>query len=114
MASTNGRAEGGRFAPGVSGNPGGRPKRLLAIETALHEAHDAAKVLAVIDRLHGMAVRGNVQAARLYLDRVVGPVRDEALIDAKAQQRLEQMIADARAQRAAHEPDAEGSTPDGR
>ena len=42
--STNGtgaRAAGGRFAPGSSGNPGGRPKMTAAMREAISLARDA-------------------------------------------------------------------------
>lgn len=104
MNATNGRATDGRFAPGTSGNPGGRPRRLLDLEAALQEAHDASTVLAVIEKLRAMALRGNVQAAKVYLDRVAGPIRDDLLIERRAQQLLERLIEEARARRNAPEP----------
>jgi hypothetical protein len=45
------------------------------LESVIEERHIGPKVLEVIDRLHGMALAGDVQAARVYLDRVLGPVR---------------------------------------
>ena len=96
---TEGRAANGRFAPGASGNPGGRPKRLLDLEAALQEAHDAPRVLEVIDMLRERALRGDVQAAKAYLDRVVGPLRDDMLIERKAQQLLDRLLAEAEARR---------------
>jgi excisionase family DNA binding protein len=36
---------------------------------------DLSKVDALLDRLYSMAMRGNVPAAALYLDRILGPVR---------------------------------------
>jgi len=67
----------GRFRPGVSGNPGGRPKGLRVLEEALEESRDADHVLAVVDQLRTLALEGDVQAARVYLDRMLGPVRQK-------------------------------------
>lgn len=74
------RRPNGRFPTGVSGNPGGRPRRLLALNAALEDAHDATQVLPVVEKLRELAMAGDVPAARAYLDRVLGPVRrsDEA------------------------------------
>jgi hypothetical protein len=93
----------GRFIPGVSGNPGGRSKRLHNLESALQEAHDAPRVLEVVEKLRELALAGDVQAAKLYLDRVAGPVKanDEERIEVRAQEMLEALIAHARAKRAA-------------
>jgi hypothetical protein len=65
----------GRFRRGVSGNPGGRPRKVMALEAALEGARDPDKVLPVIDKLRELAMGGDVAAARVYLDRVLGPVR---------------------------------------
>src|SRR5690349_20611310 len=91
----------GRFLSGASGNPGGRPKRLHNLEEALVAAHDAPKVLEVIEKLRELAVVGDVQAAKLYLDRVAGPVKanDEERIEARAKKMLEHLIEEARAVR---------------
>jgi excisionase family DNA binding protein len=40
--------------------------------------HHSAKINALLDRLYAMALRGNVPAAALYLDRVLGVVRAPA------------------------------------
>jgi len=91
----------GRFAIGVSGNPGGRPKRLHNLEVALAEAHDAPKVLEVVEKLRALAIAGDVQAAKVYLDRVAGPVRsnDEERIEARAAEMIERLLDEARARR---------------
>jgi hypothetical protein len=71
QAPTRGRA----FSKGISGNPGGRPKRLRDLEEAIREKHVGEPVLAVLDKLQAMATEGDVAAAKLYLERVVGPPR---------------------------------------
>lgn len=72
-AQTRGR--GRPFLPGQSGNPAGRPKRLLSIEAEIRDLH-GPKTLEVLDRLHRSAIGGSVAAAKVYLDRVLGPPRN--------------------------------------
>ena len=56
------------WKPGQSGNPGGRPKD--AIRELLKEKSNQE----VADMLYGMAVKGNLNAIREYLDRREGKV----------------------------------------
>jgi hypothetical protein len=70
------RDEQGRFRPGASGNPGGRPRKLHEFHAAIDAAHGSAEqVIAVLDVIHARALRGDLQAAKLYLERVMGPAR---------------------------------------
>jgi len=89
------RGPGRPFPPGLSGNPGGRSKQSLGLESALRETHDPPKVLAVVEKLRRMALAGDVSAARVYLDRVMGPVRanDDERIDLRARELAESMLA---------------------
>jgi len=50
----------GRFQPGVSGNPGGRPKKLRELRNAIDDAHTPEKVLAVVDKLQKTDLLKNV------------------------------------------------------
>jgi hypothetical protein len=64
----------GRFPPGASGNPTGRPKTesaALRAELAEH-GEDIAKV--VLDA----ALAGDLQAAKLVLDRISPPLKAQA------------------------------------
>ena len=65
------RAASGRFSPGVSGNPQGRPK---SETTALRQslADGAADVVKVI---LDAARAGDIQAAKIVLDRLVPPLK---------------------------------------
>ena len=65
-----GRAAGGKFAPGHSGNPGGRSGQTQAIRAQLAAGADAVtrKVLAA-------AKKGDMQACRLILERLVPPIK---------------------------------------
>jgi len=67
------RAVGGRFAPGHSGNPGGRSGQTQAIRAQLAAGADAVtrKVLAA-------AKKGDMQACRLILERLVPPIKPTA------------------------------------
>lgn len=65
-----GRANAGQWVPGQSGNPGGRSGQTQAIRAKLAEGADAVtkKVLAA-------AKKGDMQACRLILERLVPPVK---------------------------------------
>ena len=72
-AIPNGRDVDGRFTPGNAigkGNPGNRRQREL--RAALIEAATPEKVKAVEEALHELAVGGDVAAAKVWLDHVVG------------------------------------------
>ena len=64
------RTRRGTFAPGVSGNPGGRSGQTKALREKLAEGADAVtrKVLAA-------AKKGDMQACRLILERLVPPLK---------------------------------------
>ncbi len=64
----------GRFSTGISGNPGGRPKSLAALESEIRELH-GPRAIEVLEKLRGLALAGNVPAAKVYLERVLGPAR---------------------------------------
>lgn len=70
------RTERGTFAPGSSGNPKGRPAdpnsaRQLRERLAEHGPQ-------VIEAMLDKALKGDVQAARLVLERVCPPLRPQA------------------------------------
>jgi hypothetical protein len=70
-----GRIQGGRFVPGVSDNPAGKPPGARAHATRLAEqlmSNDAeAVVRAVIEAAKG----GDMTAAKIVLDRIAPPCR---------------------------------------
>jgi len=96
-----GRGPGRPFQPGTSGNPGGHPRKLRELEAAIQDAHRAPQVLGVLEKLRELALAGDVHAAKVYLDRVAGPVRanDEEKIEVRAREMLDGAIAEARAKR---------------
>jgi len=63
----------GRFAPGCSGNPGGRSGLTQALREQLAEGSQAVgkKVMAA-------AKKGDMQACRLILERLVPPIKPTA------------------------------------
>jgi hypothetical protein len=68
------RTEQGRFPAGVSGNPSGRPKVIAALEAKIRETHGPG-VVDVLAKVREMALAGDVNAARVFLDRVMGPAK---------------------------------------
>jgi hypothetical protein len=68
------------WKPGETGNPGGASKLLKARCTAVQALVDVQQtpemVAGVIEKLRQLAMQGSVPAAGMYLDRVVGPVKD--------------------------------------
>ena len=67
------RVAGGRFAPGHSGNPGGRSGQTQAIRAKLAEGAEA-----VTRKILAAAKKGDMQACRLILERLVPPIKPTA------------------------------------
>jgi len=63
----------GRWKPGQSGNPAGKPKGVG--EVAKLRASIADKVPAILESLLARALAGDTQAARLLLERTIAPLR---------------------------------------
>jgi hypothetical protein len=70
-----GRIQGGRFVPGVSGNPAGKPPGARARATRLAEKLMAGDAEAVVNAVVTAAKGGDMTAARLVLDRIAPPCR---------------------------------------
>lgn len=66
------RRKDGRFAPGSSGNRSGRHRKFHEVEAALW-SNEADRVCEVVEMLRTKALEEHdVDAARLYLDRILG------------------------------------------
>lgn len=73
------RTQEGTFAPGVSGNPNGRPKGKKNeltelqqdLEVAVRKSLTSERVVGIINKLATMAEEGNVKAAKLLLDKFI-------------------------------------------
>jgi hypothetical protein len=68
-----------RFRPGVSGNPRGKPKGIRNRATLLLNAISDASAEGVLRAMIAKALGGDVQAARLILDRVMPPPKGRSL-----------------------------------
>jgi hypothetical protein len=68
----------GRFKPGKSGNPAGRPKGIPNPQAKLRKSIEE-QLPEIITRLAQAALGGDVQAASLLLSRCLPPVKPESL-----------------------------------
>ncbi len=75
--STAARDQKGRVAPGHSLNPRGRPKGALGSSGRLRQAL-AEQLPDILETVVERAREGDMQAARLILERVLPPLRPEA------------------------------------
>lgn len=88
MKKTQGRNGGTlrSFEKGESGNPKGRPKKIPAIDELLAEVLGGevqGKSIArrIIESLQKQAIKGNVRAAEVLLDRAYGKVKQDLGLD---------------------------------
>lgn len=68
----------GKFKPGVSGNPRGRPKGVRDRRVALREAL-APHAVDIISTVVNLAKAGDPTAMRLCMERMAPPVKEEAV-----------------------------------
>ncbi|ROR59827.1 UNVERIFIED_ORG: hypothetical protein EDF86_1555 [Pseudomonas psychrophila] len=68
-----GSSNAGRWAPGQSGNPGGRSGQTQALRAKLAEGAEA-----VTKKVMAAAKKGDMQACRLILERLVPPIKPTA------------------------------------
>jgi hypothetical protein len=79
-----------QFKPGTSGNPKGRPKKLPGIDALLTEMlgnedgviTNKSGVRQIIQALFKRAIRGDVKAADIILNRAYGKVKDNLKVEA--------------------------------
>ena len=73
----NGRGAGGRWAKGNGGGPGNPlVKQIQRIRTALVNAITPEDVQAIVRRLIEKAKKGEVAAAKMILERALGPAAE--------------------------------------
>lgn len=73
-----GRTARGQFAPGASGNPGGRPKTAARYRRLLCQQLTDKQFVGIVDKLLELANSGDVKAIRLCLEYSIGkPAQSE-------------------------------------
>lgn len=85
MSNVPARSEDGKFLPGVSGNPKGRPKGRKNVITELKQDLEIAirsnltqeDVEGVVKSMLAEALNGNVGAGKLILDKVLSNAKDQ-------------------------------------
>lgn len=75
----SGKIQSGRFTPGVSGNPAGKPKGARHKATLLAERLMTEDVEDVVKAVLSAAKGGDIQAAKVILDRVAPARRDSPI-----------------------------------
>lgn len=70
---------GGRFQPGKSGNPAGRPKGSTNMMTRAMQAKLAGRADEILDRAISLAADGNLHALKLLVPRLLPEVREQPL-----------------------------------
>jgi hypothetical protein len=81
------------WKPGQSGNPGGRPRGVARRLRILNELTSDEALARVWNALLEAAIGGDVAAARVVLDRILGPTANLAEIDGEASDLLSMLIA---------------------
>lgn len=97
------RTSAGTFAPGTSGNPSGRPRGVARRLKVLNDLTTDEALARVWNSLLEAAQTGDVAAARVVLDRILGPTASLAEVDGGASDLLELLIAKVTTN--GHEPD---------
>jgi hypothetical protein len=79
---SNGRGSGGRFAKGNAGGPGNPHARKVAqLRSALLQAVSGRDLKAIVKKLLEQAKGGDVQAAKLVIERCLGPAVPADIIE---------------------------------
>ena len=79
MTETTGGQQRGRFQPGQSGNPAGRPKGARHKTTLLAEKLMQDDAKAIVEAVLTAAKGGDMTAARIVLDRIAPARRDNTV-----------------------------------
>ncbi|MCB1114173.1 MAG: hypothetical protein KDK62_05390 [Chlamydiia bacterium] len=73
------KQDSGKFRKGVSGNPNGRPKGSKNKSTLAAEQFLEASLVGICQRIEDEALDGNMQAAKMILERFVPPRKDRPI-----------------------------------
>lgn len=77
--NTGGIQENGRFKKGKSGNPKGKPKGARHKASMMAEMLFENEIAAVCHQVIDQAREGNIQAAKIILDRLLPPRKDRPI-----------------------------------
>lgn len=77
--NTGGIQENGRFKKGKSGNPRGKPKGARHKASMMAEMLFENEIAAICHQVIDQAKEGNMQAARIILDRLLPPKKDRPI-----------------------------------
>lgn len=77
--NTGGIQENGRFKKGRSGNPGGKPKGARHKASLMAEMLFENEIDTVCHQVINQAKQGNLQAAKIILDRLMPPKKDRPI-----------------------------------
>jgi len=92
--STNGRDTSGKFLPGNSGGPGNPfASRVGKLRAALISAVSEEDVQAVVKAIVTAAKSGDIPAAKLFFDRVIGKPAIEETIEGERQENTARILA---------------------
>lgn len=77
--NTGGMQENGRFKKGKSGNPRGKPKGAKHKSSLMAEMLFESEIEAICHHVITQAKEGNMQAAKIILDRLLPPKKDRPI-----------------------------------
>ena len=79
MPDNTGKKQGNRFSKGSSGNPNGRPKGARNKSAILAQLFLERDLEEICNRVVEDAKAGNMQAAKMILDRILPPKKDSPI-----------------------------------
>jgi hypothetical protein len=103
-----GRDMQGRWMPGNSG----RGNHVTSLKTALREAVTVQDVCEIMDVLVGMAKKGNLEAIRLFFDRIFGRVPDKPIFTFEDNRQVAVQLTNLSTEELKQMLEANGSRPD--
>lgn len=85
------------WVKGQTGNPGGLTKNERALKNAI-DSEEVPKVMRMLSALRKRGLRGDVAAARLWLEQVrpIAKASQQSAVDAAVRARFEELVSEAR------------------